>query len=99
MTRQHERREHFTEIILESASGRREARMTEVSMGGCFIESIADSQVGEGVSFEIKDHDPPVRFTGNIAYTLPGVGFGVRFTEFSQESSEYLLSVFGWPDG
>jgi hypothetical protein len=95
MNRQHERRFHFVEIVLESASGRRDARMNELSYGGCFVESLLDHQVGEPVSFEIKNSEPPIRFEGRIAYNLRGIGFGVAFDEVSKPASEYLLSILG----
>jgi hypothetical protein len=98
MPRKYQRHTHFVEILMESASGRREARLSEVSLGGCFIESIGENHPGETVSFEIKDHDPPVRFTGVIVYTFPGIGFGVRFTDLSQSGLEYLKSLFGQTD-
>ena len=91
--RRDKRHSHFTEIVFEYASGQREARISEVSMGGCFIDTIIDVPVGEKVSFQILGKDPPVQFTGVVIYTFPGIGFGLSFTDLSPSSENYLRSV------
>ena len=84
MPRKHERVPILTEIVLESASGKRDARISDLSMGGCFVDTIITARVGEPVS--LKMTLPPgyvVEVTGNIAYVLDGCGFGVSFTDLS----------------
>jgi hypothetical protein len=98
MQKRRERRNHFTEIVFESASGQREARVSEVSMGGCFIDTIVDIPVGENVSFQILGKDPPLRFTGVVIYNFPGIGFGLSFTDLPRSSEEYLRSILGETD-
>ena len=95
MEQRRERRNHFTEIVFESASGQREARLSEVSLGGCFIDTIVDTPVGEQVSFQVIGHDPPVRFSGEVIYTFPGIGFGLKFADLSPSGEEYLKSIMG----
>ena len=84
---------HFTEVVFESASGQREARVSEVSMGGCFVDTIVETPVGENVSFQVIGYDPPLTFTGVVMYTFPGIGFGLKFTELPGPSQEYLKAV------
>jgi hypothetical protein len=67
-------------------------------MGGCFIDTIVDTPVGENVSFQIIGNDPPLRFTGVVIYTFPGIGFGLAFTDLPGPSQEYLKSVLGETD-
>ena len=93
MQQRRERRTHLTEIVLESASVQREARLSEVSRGGCFIDTIVETHVGESVSFQIIGKDPPLRFTGVVIYTFPGIGFGLSFTDLPESSQEYLKSI------
>lgn len=98
MNRKFERRPHLVEIVLESASGHREARLSELSWGGCFIDTIAEAPIGEIVSFEIKDQgQAPLRFSGEVIYTFPGIGMGLKFTEVPSASREFLRSVLGDP--
>lgn len=94
MPREHERYPHFIEIVLESASGKREARISDVSVGGCFIDSIAGVFVTEPVSFVVKADDGRIiEFAGEVTYIFPGIGFGVKFADLSEEAVEYLNQV------
>jgi Tfp pilus assembly protein PilZ len=94
MPRKEERKTILTEIILESASGKREARISDLSHGGCFVDSIVNVQVGEEVRIGLKFEDrEPIHLTGRIAYVLNGVGFGVSFTELSPQSEDAIDAI------
>jgi hypothetical protein len=98
MAREQERVSFFVEVVLESASGKREARISDLSLGGCFIDSIALMTEGESVAFELlREGGQLVRFTGRVTYVLPGVGFGVRFTNISEDQQAFLEQVVGVP--
>ena len=80
MPRQHERINHLAEIVLESASGRHPARISDISSGGCYIDTILEVNVGDEIAFEIQKPDgTSQRLTGTVAYHLAGMGFGVRY--------------------
>jgi hypothetical protein len=82
MPRQQERVTHFEEIVLESASGRQPARISDISDGGCYIDTIVEVKVGDEVSFEIRRPDGTSRRRkGVIAYHFTGMGFGVRYAD------------------
>ena len=82
MPRQHERTTHFEEIILESASGRQPARISDISDGGCYIDTIVEVKVGDEVAFEVQKTDgTPQRRRGVVAYHFAGMGFGIRYTD------------------
>ena len=96
MPREHERYPHFIEIVLESASGKREARISDISVGGCFIDSIAGVFVTESISFVVKADDGQIiDFIGEVTYIFPGIGFGVRFTDLSEDAAKYLQRAIG----
>jgi hypothetical protein len=87
MPRKHERVTFFTEVSLEFASGRREARISDLSEGGCFVESIAAVRPGERVRLTIMMLDgAEVPAAGEITYTFDGMGFGLSFTDLSDDS-------------
>jgi hypothetical protein len=91
--RRSERAEIVAEIILESSAGRRSSRISDMSMGGCYIESITNYRKGEMVTFELKNTVGDVlRFTGNVAYVLDGFGFGLTFTNVGPSHLEFLRS-------
>src|SRR5262249_50565093 len=91
MPRKHERVPILTEIVLESASGKREARISDISIGGCFVDTIVTARVGEPVALRMTL--PPgyvLELTGEIAYVLDGYGFGVSFTDLSETASKSI---------
>ena len=76
----------MTEIVLEFASGRREARISDLSEGGCYVECWAGVQPGDTVQFEIQlpaGETMPV--VGEVTYAFEGMGFGVKFLGLGEE--------------
>ncbi len=79
------------EIILDSSAGRRASRISDLSFGGCYVESISNFRVGEIVTFELKDRDgTTISFKGEIAYVLEGFGFGLKFLGLGEEQNAFL---------
>jgi Tfp pilus assembly protein PilZ len=94
MPRQHERNSYLTEITLESASGKRQARLSDVSDGGCFIDTLTNVREGEEVSMTTtlsSGHELNVK--GRVAYVMQGFGFGVSFTEIDSASESTLRKM------
>ncbi|HEX8843805.1 MAG TPA: PilZ domain-containing protein [Pyrinomonadaceae bacterium] len=89
--RQHERTSLPLEVRLESLSGRYVARLSDVSPGGCFVETLAQVSVGERIRFEIKL--PTGRWLplcGEVVYFQATLGFGVRFTDLTELDHQML---------
>ncbi len=94
MPREHDRTSFIAEIILESASGKRGARVSDVSEGGCYIDSIISVQVGNLIRFEIiHPNGGRLEFAGEVAYRLEGMGFGVKFTDLSDDQKLFLERI------
>lgn len=94
MPRQFERISLSLQIMLESSSGKREARISDLSMEGCFIDTILEVTAGESVVFDV--HLPigqPVRLSGKVAYNMPRIGFGIRFDDLSEEKTQLLKQI------
>lgn len=88
------RQPFLDEIMLEFSSGQREARISDISTGGCYVDSIAAVSEGETVTFELSTGDgSPLSFTGEVAYVLPAMGFGIKFTNLTDEQRNFLLQV------
>lgn len=80
MSRQFERVTVSLEIVLELSSGRREARVSDLSSGGCFVDTIVDVPQGATIQFALKMPDGEwLNMTGEISHSFPGVGFGLNF--------------------
>lgn len=94
MPRKHERSTFLTEIVLESASGKRQARISDVSEGGCFVETITTARPGEEVTISGKlDGAWDFSLTGKVAYVLDGLGFGMQFDELSDEAKMIIYKI------
>ena len=92
--RQNERVNLSVEIILESLSGRRECRITDLSRGGCYVDSIASMNEGETVVFKLQTPTGRwLRLSGKAAYIFPGSGFGIRFDNLAEEDRNLLELV------
>ncbi|HKX83134.1 MAG TPA: PilZ domain-containing protein [Pyrinomonadaceae bacterium] len=92
--RESERQPFLDEIMLEFSSGKREARVSDISMGGCYVDSIAGVTEGEPVSFDMSTGDgTSLAFTGEVAYVFPGMGFGIKFTNITEEQRLFLEGV------
>jgi hypothetical protein len=82
------------EVHWESISGKHEARISDISLGGCYMESLAQVVVGEEIHFEIQlptGGRMPLR--GEVIYHQPNLGFGVRFTNLSVMERNVLAHV------
>jgi len=88
MPRQHERVPYLTETVLEFASGRREARISDLSEGGCYVECLCPVRPGDVVRLEIglPGAVAAVPVEGEVTYTFEGMGFGVRFVNLSDDA-------------
>lgn len=82
--RKHQRYPLSLELRLAAASGKSEVRLSDLSFGGCYVDTIGQVTVGEEVSFEINV--PAFRwvpFRGTVQYMHPGFGFGVSFAKLN----------------
>jgi PilZ domain len=82
------------EVHWESLSGKREARVDDISLGGCYIESIAQVSVGEEIRFELQlPTGGRMPLHGEVIHHQPGLGFGVRFINLSMMERNVLAHV------
>ena len=82
------------EVCLEAVwdgSGSRAARITDLSEGGCFVDTIGEAYAGEILTFHIQLPDGNwLDLTGEVAHQMRPVGFGLRFVDLSDEQREQL---------
>lgn len=99
MNRKLDRKSVAIEIVLESAVGRRPSRISDISLGGCYVESINNYRKGEPVSFELQtETGETLTFTGEITYVLEGFGFGMKFTGLTPPQIAYLNKIITPPE-
>ncbi|HKO96887.1 MAG TPA: PilZ domain-containing protein [Pyrinomonadaceae bacterium] len=79
----------------DGLSGGHEARIEDLSIGGCFVNTSGRVDVGEDVVVEIKlPAGDWLQLNGTVVSYQPGIGFGVEFsflTEIDEEAIRELL--------
>ena len=89
--RTNKRKQILLEAKWRGVSRRHEARVDDVSLGGCFVNTYAQVELGEHIDLQIKLASGewlPLR--GQVASYQPGVGFGMSFTSLSVEETADL---------
>jgi CheY-like chemotaxis protein len=102
--RQHERLPVSLEVVLEASSGKRDARISDLSRGGCFVDTIGHVSAGESVVFQIRlPTGDWGKLNGEVVYCSPGFGFGLRFTKLAEQEhivlEQLILAHGGKPLG
>lgn len=75
-------------------AGRYTARVSDLSFHGCFFETIGSAAPGETIGFDV--HLPTGRWLslqGIVAFTDQHIGFGVSFTNLSQETHGFIARL------
>ena len=84
----------MSDIALEGSSGRRQVRISDLSLGGCFVDSISAFSEGEDVKLILTDSaGRETEFAGKVAWLAGGVGFGVKFVELDEPHKDFLNSI------
>jgi len=79
----------------DGLTGKYEARIEDLSLGGCFVNTTGRVDVGEVVGVEIRLPSGewlPLR--GEVASYQPGIGFGLLFTFLTSDEEETLRGLF-----
>ena len=79
------------DAIWDGNSGNYTARITDLSEGGCYVDSLGEAQVGELVKVKLQlQNGDWLEVTGAVAHQMPPMGFGIRFVDLDPEQLEKL---------
>ncbi|MEO8650632.1 MAG: PilZ domain-containing protein, partial [Acidobacteriota bacterium] len=94
MPRDQERVPFLVEVMLNIASARCQARISDLSSGGCFIDSIVSVTPGDAIDFDLKHPSgDSMHFKGEITYAMPAIGFGVKFLDISESQKLFTERI------
>lgn len=82
------------QVRWEGLSGQYSARINDLSLSGCYIESLAQVAPGDEIHFEVQlptGFWMPLR--GLVVYHQPNLGFGVKFTNLTMMERNVLSRV------
>jgi CheY-like chemotaxis protein len=83
------------DIVWQGSSAKHDARMSEISMEGCFIDSkVQGRALGETVDFKVHlPGGPWVSLQGELVNQEYPIGFGLRFTNLTAADQRLLAEV------
>src|SRR5262245_42492227 len=89
--RSNQRKRLLLEAKWESMSHAHEARVDDVSLGGCFVNTFGRVEPNEAVNLQMAlPSGEWLSLSGYVASYQPGVGFGMCFDPLSEEQSTTL---------
>jgi len=81
------------QVWQESAQSPQGATLSEISMGGCFIETTWPLPLGTRIDVHLKTHELEVRAQGVVGYLDPSGGMGITFSKISNQDRERLQQL------
>ncbi|MGI9066739.1 MAG: PilZ domain-containing protein [Pyrinomonadaceae bacterium] len=91
--RKHPRVPMLLDVTWEDATSTHQARTGDISLGGCFIDTVGQATVGETISFRLRlPSGEWIGMQGDVRWELPGSGFGVKFKDLSDESQKEVAA-------
>lgn len=92
--RREERLEVCLDVVWDGKSGNYTARVTDLSEGGCYLDTMGEAQSGEIVSFKLQlPGGDWVELTGEVVHQSPPMGFGLRFVDLTGDQIEKLRAL------
>jgi hypothetical protein len=93
------------DAMWDSSTEAHSARITNLSEGGCFLDSVGEVRSGEIVGFRVLlPDDDWLYLEGEVRHYTRGIGFGVKFVDLNEEQTEKLrwllkIAAEGGPEG
>lgn len=85
------------DAVWNGSEGKHSAQITDLSEGGCYLDTVGTVMSGEIVAFRILLPDEDwLYLEGEVKHHRHGFGFGVQFVDLNDEQQEklhWLLSL------
>ena len=92
--RSSQRKRILLEAKWESMSRTHEARVDDVSLGGCFVNTFGRVELNEPVNLQMElPSGEWLSLSGHVASYQPAVGFGMAFDSLSEEKLATLKEL------
>jgi len=81
----------YLDAVWQDEHERHSARVTDLSEGGCYLDTVGEVRVGEIVAFRVLlPDDEWLYLEGEVRHHRHGFGFGVQFVELNEEQTQNL---------
>jgi len=91
------------EVLWVGNAGKYESRTSDLSLGGCFVDTVAQVELGNIITFSLQlPAGESIDIEGEVVYTYPSMGFGLRFTNVSDSDRrklEGIIKAAAYPEG
>ena len=85
---------HNFDAVSTGHGGNRPVRVGDLSVTGCFVETIEPNAKGTRVTLRVAIPDwGPLELTGEVMYSSPPIGYGVRFVDVPPASALILQAT------
>lgn len=92
--RSEKRWEVCLDAVWEGKSGNYNARVTDLSEGGCYIDTMGEASEGEILNFKVLlPGGDWLLLSGEVAHKNAPLGFGVRFADLTEDQLEQLRGL------
>lgn len=82
------------DAVWDSSRGNHPARITDLSLGGCYLDTVGETMSGEIVCFRVALPDGDwLYLEGEVKHHTTGMGFGVRFVDLEQQQEDKIEAV------
>jgi len=81
-------------VAPEGSSLRLPAKVTDISMSGCYVEMLSPLPVDSSIELILNSSETTLHAHGKVRISQPGMGMGVSFTALSPEDYENLRKFF-----
>ncbi len=78
----------------DGTTGHHPAKITNMSEGGCYLDTVGEARRGEIVSFRVQLPDDDWLYVeGEVRHYSAGLGFGVRFVDLDPDQLQKIALV------
>ena len=84
------------DAMWDSSTEAHSAQVTDLSEGGCYLDTVGEVMRGEIVGFRVMFPDGDFLYLeGEVRHYTAGVGFGVQFVDLNDEQQANLKRLVG----
>lgn len=91
--RQHPRIQGPFDATCQGASCHCDARVVDISLGGCFVDVMLQPHVGDRIWVEVRIHGRAERLLGQVVYLDRVQGFAMKFVDNDEQALTALQDM------
>jgi len=82
------------DAVWDNTKGNHPARITDLSLGGCYLDTVGETMKGEVVCFRVALPDGDwLYLEGEVRHHTPRMGFGVRFVDLEEQQEQKIRGL------